>query len=109
MDEVLRTLRERLDGIKTRLPENREALESLQRSNAAIERIRDGFARRSYILGRVGLYLESLPEAADDSELRQEIERLRGEADALAEELSDEAVEERMQSFIGRMTQDMSA
>lgn len=108
MDEVLRTLRERLDGIKTRLRENREALDALQRSNAAIERIRDGFARRSYILGRVALYLESLPEAADDSELRQEIERLRGEADALAEELSDEAVEERMQSFIGRMTQDMS-
>ncbi len=108
MDEVLLTLRERLDGVKTRLRENREALDALQRTNAEIERIRDGFARRSYVLGRVALYLESLPEAADDSALRQEIERLRGEADALADELSDEAIEERMQSFIGRMTQDMS-
>lgn len=108
MDDVLRTLRERLDDVKTRLRENREALDALQRTNAEIERIRDGFARRSYILGRVGLYLESLPEAADDGSLQQEIKRLRGEADALAEELSDEAIEERMQSFIGRMTRDMS-
>jgi hypothetical protein len=108
MDEVLRTLRERLDAAKTRLRENREALDALQRTNVEIERIRDSLARRSYIMGRVALYLESLPEAADDSDLRQEIERLKREAEALAEELSDEVVEERMQSFIGRMTQDMS-
>lgn len=108
MDEVIRKLRERLDGVKTRLRENREALESLQQTNAEIERIRDGFARRSYILGRVALYMESVPEAADDSELRNEIDRLRDEVDALAEELSDETIEGRMQSFIGRMSQDMS-
>jgi len=108
MDEVLRTLRERLNGVKMRLRENREALESLQRTNTEIERIRDTFARRSYILGRVALYLESLPEVADDSTLREQIEQLRSEADALAEELSDEAIAERMQSCIGRMTQDMS-
>lgn len=109
MDEVIRVLNERLDGVKLQLRENREALEAVQRANTEIERIRDEFARRSYVLGRVGLYLESLPEVADDSSLRQEIERLRLEIDALADELSDEAVQDRMQSFIGRMTKNMSA
>lgn len=108
MEEVLHTLRHRLDEAKTRLRENREVLECLQRTNSEVERIRDGFARRSYVLGRVALYLESLPVISDDSQLRQERERLTREIDVLAQELSDEAIEERMQSFIGRMTQDMS-
>lgn len=109
MDEVIRTLNERIDKIKSQLRENREALEAVQRTNTEIERIRDDFARRSYVLGRVGLYLESVPDAADDSSLRQEIEHLRAAVDSLAEELSDETVQERMQAFIGRMTQTMSA
>lgn len=109
MDEVLHTLRERLNDVKTRLRGNREALEALQKTNIEVERIRDSFARRSYILGRVALYLESLPAVADGSALRQDIERLTQEVDALAAELSDEAVEERMQSFVGLMTRDMSA
>ena len=109
MDEVLRTLRERLNDAKTHLRGNREALEALQRTNSEVERIRDSFARRSYILGRVALYLESLPAVADGSELRQDIDRLTQEIDTLAAELSDEAVEERMQSFVGLMTRDMSA
>lgn len=108
MDGVLRTLRERLNDVKVRLRENREALEALQKTNTEVERIRDSFARRSYILGRVALYLESLPAVADGSGLRQEIERLTLEIDALGAELSDEAVEERMQSFVGLMTRDMS-
>lgn len=108
MDEVLRTLRERLNDVKTRLRGNREALDALQKTNAEIERIRDSFARRSYILGRVALYLESLPAVADGSALRKDVERLTEEIGALAAELSDEAVEERMQSFVGLMTRDMS-
>src|SRR5690606_28798473 len=51
MDEVLRTLRERLNDVKVRLRGNREALEAIQRTNTEVERIRDSFARRSYILG----------------------------------------------------------
>ncbi|MFZ5863164.1 MAG: DUF3732 domain-containing protein [Nitrospirota bacterium] len=109
MDEVLRTLRDRLDDVKTRLRGNREALEALQRTNSEIERIRDTFARRSYILGRVALYLESLPAVADGSQLRQDVERLTREIDSLAADLSDEAIEERMQSFVGLMSRDMSS
>lgn len=109
MDEVLRTLRDRMNDVKTRLRGNREELEALQRTNNRVEQIRDSFAQRSYILGRVALYLESLPDVEDGSELRQDVDRLTREIDTLAAELSDEAIEERMQSFVGLMTRDMSA
>lgn len=108
MDEVIRTLHEHLAEVKVRLRENREALETLQRTNAQIERLRDELARRSYILGRIALYLESLPAIQDDSELKQEINRLESEIDLLTAELSDEVIQERMQSFAGRMSQEMT-
>jgi hypothetical protein len=109
MDEVLRALRDRLNDVKARLRGNREALDALQTTNTEIARIRDTFARRSYILGRIALYLESLPAVADDSELRQGIDQLKRDIEALDAELSDDAIEERMQSFIGLMTRDMSS
>jgi len=108
MDAVLQSLRKRLDDVKARLRYNREALEALQQTRAEVARIRDASSRRSYILGRIALYIESLPSVEDDSELRREIERLRIQIEALEEELSDEVSDERMQSFIGFMTRDMS-
>jgi len=109
MDEVLLFLQNRLNDVKTRLRSNRESLDALQKTKAEVARIRDTFSRRSYILGRIGLYIESLPAVEDDSELRREIENLKTQIGTLEEELSDEAVDEKMQSFIGLMTSSMSS
>lgn len=108
MDQVLQTFRDRIGDVTRRLRSNREALEAIQNSHEQIARIRDASARRSYILGRIALYLESLPVAADDSELRQTIEQLRDKIDTLDAELSSEVVEERIQSFLALMGQGMS-
>lgn len=78
MDQVLQALRDRIEDAKARLRANREALDALQSTNEQIAAIRDASSRRAYILGRVGLYLESLPVVADRSDLRQQIEELAG-------------------------------
>lgn len=108
MDEVLQSLRNKLDDIKVRLRSNREALEALQRTKKEIARMRDTISRRSYLLGRIGLYIESLLPIEDDSELRRDIENLKSQIETLEKELSDEVIEDKMQSFIGLMTRDMS-
>lgn len=109
MDQVLQTLRDRLEDVKVRLRANREALDSLQRTNAQVDLIRDTSARRSYILGRIGLYLESLPATAtDEGSLRRQIEDLREKVETLESELSDEAIEDRLQSMIVLLARDMS-
>jgi len=109
MDKVIRTLQERMNDVKRRLRENREALEAVQASNRRLQEIRDRAARRAHILGRIGLYLESLPHLEDRSDLKQEIEELNKKISVLETELSDEVVQERLASILSIMSRDMSA
>jgi DNA repair exonuclease SbcCD ATPase subunit len=108
MDQVIRTLQERIEDVKSRLRENREAFEAIQASMQRLQDIRDRAGRRAHILGRIGLYLESLPHLEDTSGLRREIEDLMQKIAALEEELSDEVVQERLESILSLLSRDMS-
>jgi uncharacterized Zn finger protein (UPF0148 family) len=108
MDSVVRTLRERMEEVKSRLRSNREALEVIQGSNQRLQTIQDHAARRAHVLGRISLYLESLPHLEDVSELKKNIYDLRARIAALDEELSDEVVQERLVSILSIMSRDMS-
>jgi hypothetical protein len=50
-------------------------------------------------LGRVGLYVESMPNLPDTTDLEKQAEALRAEVARLEEELSDERVQERLTSM----------
>jgi Protein of unknown function (DUF3732) len=64
--------------------------------------------RRAHVLGRIGLYLESLPHLEDTSELKSAIAVLKEQIAQLEEELSDEVVQDRIQSFLSNLSRDMS-
>lgn len=108
MDQVIRTLQERMNDVKRRIRENREALEAIQASNRHLQEIRDRNAKRAYILGRIGLYLESLPHLEDRSDLNQEIEELKHRISVLRADLSDEAIQEKLVSILSIVSRDMS-
>jgi hypothetical protein len=61
-----------------------------------------------HVVGRISLYLESLPELPDTRVLEQEAEDLRGQARALETELSDERVRERLDSIISILAERMT-
>lgn len=108
LQRVLDELEERVAELKRRLAENREALEALRVSSERLNEMRDASSRRAHVVGRVSLYVESLPEVADTSELRAEIERLRERIAAIEEELSDERVQERLESILSILGTRMS-
>lgn len=108
MQEVIRILEQRTEDIKLKLRQNREALDAIQVSNERLQRIHDRNAKRAYILGRIGLYLESLPPIEDSSDLKREIQLLREKINSLKEELSDEVIQDRIASIISIMSKDMS-
>ena len=108
MQQVVRTLEGRLEEAKRKLRENREALEALRESNQRLQSLRDRGARRAHVLGRIGLYLESLPHLEDTSELKREIAETHAQIEQLEEDLSDEAVQDRIQSFLSNLARDMS-
>jgi hypothetical protein len=100
LQHVIDELLERAEALKRQIAENREALAAVQVSNDHLAQLRDIASRRAYVLGRIGLYLESLPEVEDSSSLRQEIAGLKTQISALEAELSDELVAERLDSIL---------
>jgi len=82
------------------LQENRDRREAIRQADDRLQALRDASARRAHVLGRVSLFLESLPQSDDQSELHAEIERLRLKIAQLNEELSDEKVQERLDSIL---------
>jgi len=108
LQRVLDQLEEKVVELKRRLAENREALEAVRASSERLREMREASSRRAHVVGRVSLYVESLPEVADSSELRAEIESLRESIAALEEELSDERVQERLESILSILATKMS-
>ena len=82
------------------LRENRTSLEAIRQADDRLQALRDASARRAHVLGRVSLFLETLPQIADTSELRREIAELGAEITQLEEELSDEKIQERLDSIL---------
>ena len=108
MQQVVRTLEKRFQETRRKHRDNREAMEALQASNQRLQMLRDRATKRAHILGRIGLYLESLPVLEDTSDLRREIDALRNQIIQLEEELNDKDVKERVQSYFSILSRDMS-
>ncbi|MEP0968537.1 MULTISPECIES: DUF3732 domain-containing protein [Cyanophyceae] len=91
---------QRISDTKGRWQENRNALEALQRNDDRLMQLRDGASRRAYVLGRISLFLETLPQVADNSELRNELAQLQQDIELLERDLSDEMIQERLDSIL---------
>lgn len=100
---------QRINEAKRLLQENRTALAALQRADDRLTQLRDSASRRAYVLGRVSLFLETLPQVADDSELRAEISELQSEIEQLEADLSDENIQERLDSILSFISRDLTA
>ena len=82
------------------LRENRTSLEAIRQADDRLQALRDASARRAHVLGRVSLFLETLPLIADTSELRREVAELGAEIAQLEEKLSDDKIQERLDSIL---------
>jgi hypothetical protein len=108
MQKVIRELEEQSESLKKQLAENREALEAVQSSNIRLQAFQDNIARRAHILGRIGLYLESLPQLEDNSELKLEMSNLQREIVELENRVSNDVIQERITSILAILSQDMT-
>lgn len=98
----------RLDQARAALTANRQQLEAVRAANEPVRLAHDELARRALVQGRIGLYLESVPDLPDTSALLTRAEELRTAYAALEGELSDEVVTERMTSIGSILSRQMS-
>lgn len=99
---------QRINETKRLLQENRTAREALRRVDDQLTQLRDNTARRAYVLGRISLFLETLPQVSDNSELRTEISELQREIEQLEADLSDENIQERLDSILSFISRDLT-
>jgi hypothetical protein len=108
MQQAIRTMEAKVEDLKAHLTENRETLEAIQVSRQKLQEVRDRATRRAYILGRIGLYIESLPQVEDTSTLHQEIDTLTIKIARLEKEVDIETIREKRDSILSIISQDMT-
>jgi hypothetical protein len=109
MERAVAGLEEKAAGIQRDLTQNRAELEAVRSGNELIGRAQDEATKRAHVLGRISLYLESLPDLPDSTALEREASELRNQCEVIEEELSDETIRERLESIVallgGSMTE----
>jgi len=99
----------RLDQTRASLASNRQQLEAVRAANEPLRLANDEIARRALVQGRISLYMESIPDLPDTSELLRRADEIRAAYTTLEGELSDEVVAERMTSIGSILSREMTA
>lgn len=108
LQETIRELEEKIKSIKIRLIENRKAIEAINRSNKKLMEIKQHNVQKGYLVGRISLYLESLPQLEDTSDLKKDIKATEDKIENLRRELSEEETQERLNSILSKLSSYMS-
>lgn len=99
VEKAIAELDSGLQRVQSALVKNRAEMEAVRRSSDRLQQIQDVTAKRALIIGRISLYLESLPELPDTRALEEQAQRLREQCAVREDELSDERVRERIESI----------
>lgn len=99
VENAIADIESKLSKIQADLSKNRGEMEAVRAAADRIQRQQDLAARQAHTLGRISLYLESMPELPDTKALEERRAELRRGCEALEELLSDEKIRERIDSI----------
>lgn len=109
IERAIAELEQKLQGVQERLTGNRAQMEAIRQADERLSEIHDEHAKSAHVLGRISLYLESMPDLPDTKALEEQAASLRSQVDALEEELSDERIRDRLDSVLSIVAQRMTA
>ncbi len=108
IENAISELEGRLQQVQQSLTKNRAQMEAVRTANAALSEAHADSARKAHVLGRISLYLESMPDVPDTKDLEGQAESLRAQCKRLEEELSDERVHEQLTSIASRLSEKLT-
>lgn len=108
VEKAVGDLEAKLQRIQAALTKNRVAMEAVRTTSDRLAQFQDDAVRRAHILGRISLYLESMPELPDTKALEEKAAGLRSQWAALETELSDERIQERIDSITSILGQQLT-
>ena len=109
LERLTAELEQQVDDLRDRLRTNNEKLIALQESQRRLAEYRDHAVRWAHIQGRISLYIETVPAPEEAStDLEDRAEQLAKQIARLEEELSDESVQERLDSALSLLSRYIS-
>lgn len=108
IEKAVSDLEAKLQRVQGALTKNRSSMEAVRTASDRLAAVQDEAARRAHILGRIALYLESLPELPDTKALEEKAAGLRSQCAALEAELSDDRIQERIDSITSILGQQLT-
>lgn len=108
VEQAIARLIEALGETQRRLNQNREEMKAVRQADDRLQVLKDESAKKAHILGRISLYLESIPEVPSAKYLEEREERLRSEIRAVEELVSDDSAQEKLESILSLMSKEMT-
>jgi len=108
IENAISALEVRLQDMQQSITRNRTQMEAVRTANASLSEAHGDSAKKAHVLGRVSLYLESMPDVPDTKELEGQAESLRAKCKQLEEELSDERVQEQLASIASLLSEKLT-
>src|SRR5690606_29531867 len=88
VENAISALEVRLQEVQQSLTRNRTQMEAVRSASTAVSEAHADSAKKAHVLGRVSLYLESMPDVPDTQGLEGQAESIRAKLKQLEEELS---------------------
>ncbi len=98
----------KLADVRRRLDDNRTLLTAVKRGNQRLQLVTDTEARRAMVLGRISLYMESIPQMPDVSEQQTRLAVLREQETQLDEAVSADTIQEKLESCLSNVNKHLS-
>lgn len=108
---VEKAIAELSDGLRTiqeRLGKNREEMQAVRQADERLRLLKDESAKKAHILGRISLYLESIPELPSTISLTERRAVLNSEIEALEALVSTDVIQERLESILSLLSLEMT-
>ena len=106
--QYIEQLNQQLVTISERLNEKQQAINALLSEQETAQRMRDLNSRRAKVVGRLSLYLESVPPEAGHDELLAKLDDAQRRVELLSAQLDPEEKERRLASILNRLADKMS-
>ncbi|QYY34569.1 DUF3732 domain-containing protein [Ruficoccus sp. ZRK36] len=108
VEKAISELKEKLISIQQKLQENRDAMNAVREADERLQLLKDDAAKKSHVIGRISLFLESVPEFPGTQELEDRLKQLSDQISKLEEELSAEVIQDKLDSIVALLSIEMS-
>jgi Protein of unknown function (DUF3732) len=105
LEQLLATLEGKVVRARRSVGENKAAMSAVVKQRERISEMRDTNSRQAHVLGRISLYLESVPEVSQEpNALLARAQRLTAEVSMLEAALGKDKMDDRLASAISRIS-----